>query len=261
MGYYPGETLKEKIAKSPISPEAAIDIAIQLASGMKEAHEHGVIHRDIKPGNIMITDEDTVNCSISAWPSSPTKPATPRSARWRAPLPTCLLSRHGARAIDQRTDIWSFGVVLYEMLTGKRPFGGENAQSAIRAILEEDPEPPLGRGSEIPEPLIDILGLCLAKDPDHRYQSAEDLAGGPAARPGRFGSEKAGRSGNLEPPITTLALGAGRRCGRCDYCFDRQCVIRYASSLPPRATFTRITEGAIVEDKGNFALPGLGGLR
>ena len=175
MGYYPGETLKEVIARGPIPWETALDYATQLATGLKKAHEQGVVHRDIKPGNIMITDDGTVVLLDFGLAKLSHESGYTQVGQWVGTLGYMSPEQARGAAIDERTDIWSFGVVLYEMLTGRRPFDGDNPQTVIRAILEDDPEPPASTDGAFPGPLKEILGLCLAKDPDRRYQQAGDL--------------------------------------------------------------------------------------
>ena len=249
MGYYPGETLKEKIEKGPIAPEVAIDFAIQLASALDRVHRHGVIHRDIKPGNLMIADEGSVK--LLDFGLAKLSYASGHTQVGQMIGTVAYMSPEQARGVevDHRTDIWSMGVVLYEILTGKRPFDRGDAQSTIHAILEMDPEPPMVPEGEIPEPLKDVLGLCLAKDPDHRYQSAEDLLEdlqradeglAPKKRGGRATWNRRLRRRRqivLGASAVVLAVGV--------------LIIQFGLASD-QVTFTRITEGAIVEDTGNF---------
>ena len=185
MGYYPGESLKEKIAKEPIPPEAVLDIAIQLASGMKKAHEHGVIHRDIKPGNIMITADGTAKLLDFGLAKLSYESGYTQVGQMAGTIAYMAPEQARSESVDQRTDIWSFGVVLYEMLAGRRPFGGENAQSAIRSILEEDPEPPVFGRQGDPGSLDDHPRPVPGQGSGSPLPGCGRSVGGPAARAGR----------------------------------------------------------------------------
>ena len=191
MGYYPGESLKEKIAKDPIPPEAVLDIAIQLASGMKKAHEHGVIHRDIKPGNIMITAEGTVILLDFGLAKLSYESGYTQVGQMAGTIAYMSPEQARSEAVDQRTDIWSFGVVLYELLTGRPPFRGDNAQSVIRAILEDDPEPPVASDGEISRVAQGGSRPVPGQGSGSPLPECGRSVGGPAARTGRSGPEEA----------------------------------------------------------------------
>ncbi|MGE5433143.1 MAG: protein kinase domain-containing protein [Syntrophomonadaceae bacterium] len=173
MDYYEGETLKNKISNGPLEISEITDFMIQIAEGLKKAHENGIIHRDIKPANIFITIDGTVK--ILDFGLAKKKDQT-------------LLTRIGARfgtieymspeqikgeKVDLRTDIWSLGVVLYEMLTGEHPFKADYEQAVIYLILNQEPEDPKEFRSDIPEKLLRILENSIAKEREDRY---EDLS-------------------------------------------------------------------------------------
>jgi serine/threonine-protein kinase len=175
MGCYDGETLKGRIGRGPLSVDEASDFGIQVAEGLREAHEKGIVHRDIKPSNIMITDKGQAKImdfglAKLAGQTKITKVGTTLGT-------VAYMSPEQARGedVDHRTDIWSLGVVLYEMVTGRLPFRGEYDQAVIYSILNADAYPLRESGIEIPSGFEDIITRCLSKNADERYQSASDL--------------------------------------------------------------------------------------
>jgi len=175
MAYIKGQSLKEKIASDPIQLKEVLDIAIQTADGLKEAHERGIVHRDIKPANIMLTQKDQVKIMDFGlvkltWGADLTKTATIMgTAAYMSP------EQASGEKIDQRTDIWSLGCVLYEMLSGQRPFKSTHDQAAIYSILNEEPEPIASLRADLPVGFEMILHTCLQKDPRNRYRGMETL--------------------------------------------------------------------------------------
>jgi len=177
MGFYEGETLQQLLQRGPLAPSVALDYASQIARGLAAAHKRGIIHRDVKPGNIMITANGVVklldfgvarlvDVDVSH------ENVTPGTIAYMAP------EQVTSRKVDQRTDLWALGVVLYEMCTGGRPFVGEHAGAILYSILHDSPAPvSSGRLQRV------ILSL-LAKDPDQRYQDAEALLADLASPPG-----------------------------------------------------------------------------
>lgn len=175
MAYYEGETLKKKIARGPLTLEEATDIALQVVQGLARAHEVGMIHRDIKPANIMITDRGEVKIvdfglARLAGQSRITKPSTTLGT-------VAYMSPEQARGedVDHRSDIWSIGVVMYEMITGKLPFKGEYDQAVVYSILNEEPKSITDLDSAIPQEFERIVDRCLRKDFKERYQKVADL--------------------------------------------------------------------------------------
>ena len=175
MEYVEGETLRDKIKNAPLKTEEALDITIQVAAGLGEAHRKGIIHRDIKSANIMVTEKGQAKVMDFGLAklrggSSLTKSQTTLGT-------VAYMSPEQARGdeLDGRTDIWSLGVVLYEILTGEQPFKGDHDQSVIHSILHEEPRSPKkARPNTAPE-LEQVVSQALAKKPADRYQSMEEF--------------------------------------------------------------------------------------
>jgi serine/threonine protein kinase/tetratricopeptide (TPR) repeat protein len=175
MDRYQGETLKEKIAKGPLPIEEAVDIASQVAAGLSKAHEAGMVHRDVKPANIIVTEDGVVKIvdfgvAKLAGQTKLTKTGTTMGT-------VSYISPEQGRGaeVDHRSDIWSFGVVLYEMLTGRLPFTGDFEPAIVYSIINEEPEPITALRTGVPIALERVVDKCLSKDPSERYQSATDL--------------------------------------------------------------------------------------
>ena len=175
MAWYDGETLKAKARAGTITPGDAASIGQQLASALAAAHSAGVIHRDVKPANVMITRSGVaklVDFGIAKLQSAEDgeSPAGAGTIPYMSPEQT-----QGGR-VDARTDIWSTGVLLYEIISGHRPFRGATDSDVIAAIRNENPTALSGVRRDVDPGLAAIVARCLAKDPDDRYQTAGDLA-------------------------------------------------------------------------------------
>jgi serine/threonine protein kinase len=175
MNYYDGETLKKKIEKGPLKLEEAIDITIQIASGLQKAHEKGIVHRDIKPANIFIINDGIVK--ILDFGLAKLSGQTMMTKIGSTLGTVAYMSPEQARGeeVDHRTDIWSLGVVLYEILTGKLPFRSDYEQAMIYSIINEAPTPVTEVRTGIPLELEMIITKCLEKDSSNRYQQADEL--------------------------------------------------------------------------------------
>lgn len=176
MEFLEGETLAVRLVHGPLPVAETLRLARQIASALGEAHSRGVVHRDLKPTNIMLTRNGVkvLDFGLATMESALATPAESGTAD-RGPLVGTLqyLSPEQAqgRDADARSDIFAFGLVLYEMLSGRRAFDGKNAAAIIAAILERAPAKP----GDVPASVWNITERCLAKDPHERWQSARDL--------------------------------------------------------------------------------------
>ena len=175
MAYIEGQTVKDKIAGRPLKLDEALDIAIQTAQGLQAAHEKDIVHRDIKSANLMVTPQGQVKImdfglAQLAEQSRLTKTATILGT------PAYMSPEQAQRLpTDRRTDVWSLGVVIYEVVTGCLPFEGERQEAVLYAIANEEPELPTALRSRVPLELDRIVEKALAKDAAERYQHVEEM--------------------------------------------------------------------------------------
>jgi non-specific serine/threonine protein kinase len=170
MEFIDGIELKDKIKNGSVQIDKAVDIAVQIADGLKAAHKKEIIHRDIKSANIMITEDGIVK--IMDFGLAKIKGGTDVTKIHTTVGTAAYMSPEQARGeiLDRRTDIWSFGIVLYEMLFGQLPFKGEYEQAIVYGILNDEPE-----FADIPVELNHILSKALAKSPKDRYQNVNEM--------------------------------------------------------------------------------------
>jgi eukaryotic-like serine/threonine-protein kinase len=175
MPFYEGETLKEKISRGQLPLNEAIDITLQIAKGLAKAHEQNITHRDIKPGNIIITEEGVVKIVDFGIAKLAGKTKVTMTGATLGTVTYMSPEQAKGAEIDNRSDIWSLGVTFYEMLTGRPPFASEYDQAIIYGILNEEPEPPSALNKELPVEIDYILAKTLEKNPSKRYQNAEEF--------------------------------------------------------------------------------------
>ena len=175
MAYIEGQSLRKKIESGPVELMEAINIVTQVAEGLQEAHKKGVVHRDIKSANIIVTEKG--QAKIMDFGLARVTESTLVTQEGMTMGTVTYMSPEQARGekVDHRTDIWSLGVVLYEMLTGKLPFRGEHEQAIVYGILKENPEPISDLKPDIPVSIAQVVNKALEKDPDKRYQQVKKL--------------------------------------------------------------------------------------
>jgi Tol biopolymer transport system component len=188
MEYLDGETLAERLAKGPLPLDHTLQYAIQIADALDKAHRQGITHRDLKPANVMLTKVGTklldfglakLRPAVGAVVGTGAGPTVSPSLTGRGAILGTLQymapEQLEGKPADARTDVFAFGALLYEMLTGKKAFEGTSQASLISAILSSDPAPIAVHQPLSPPALDRVVKKCLAKDPDERWQSAHDL--------------------------------------------------------------------------------------
>jgi len=175
MAYIDGPNLKEKIQAGPLKLDEALDIAIQIACGLQAAHEQGIVHRDIKSANIMLTEKGQAKIMDFGLAKLARGTQLTKTGTTMGTVAYMSPEQTRGKEVDHRTDIWSLGVVLYEMVTGQMPFKGDYEQAVMYSILNENPESLTSFRTDIPNYLEQVVSKALEKNQIRRYQNIQEL--------------------------------------------------------------------------------------
>jgi len=266
-----GQTLAERIKQGPIPLEEALEIARQIADGLEAAHEKGIVHRDLKPANIKITPGGVVKLLDFGLAKADGPWATTTSSD---DAPTLTVASTGAgmilgtaaymapeqargRIVDKRADVWAFGVILYEMLTGEQMFGGDTVTDVLASVVRQDPDL-----TRVPAKVRPLLERCLAKDPKRRLRDVGDamllLEGGTPATAAATSSSRTTVWG-LGGAAALLAIGLAA----VSYLHFRETpptadVVRFQIALPDNVNFTQYGVSAVSPDGRKIAFAAYG---
>jgi len=232
-----GQTLRDKLDAGPLPQRRAVEVAVQIARGLAAAHEKGVVHRDLKPENVFLTEDGRVKildfglakkiASVNAETNAPTTPAGTEPGTVMGTVGYMSPEQVRGREVDHRSDVFSFGAVFYEMLSGRRAFRGDSAVETMSSILKEEPPDLVETGRSVSPSLDRIVRHCLEKSPAARFQSAGDVAfdlealSGTSQSQPALGARGASRGWWRVPAAVALAaalvglgFGLGRRGSR-----------------------------------------------
>jgi serine/threonine protein kinase len=217
MEFVEGETLANRIARAPISTAEAVNYSQQILSALSYAHKHNIIHRDIKPANMMLTPQGAVKLMDFGIARSGTDGSLTSTGTTLGSLNYMPPEQVRGEAADARSDLYSFGISLYELLTGKLPFQGDSQYSLMTAQLNQQPPSPISLRADLPPALNEIILMAMAKEPGDRFQSADAFANALKSVPvSALPSQSTTFVPSTRPPVSpddtlmgTLAPGAG----------------------------------------------------
>ncbi|HXH68126.1 MAG TPA: protein kinase [Candidatus Limnocylindrales bacterium] len=217
MEFVEGETLANRIARAPISTAEAVNYSQQILSALSYAHKHNIIHRDIKPANMMLTPQGAVKLMDFGIARSGTDGSLTSTGTTLGSLNYMPPEQVRGEAADARSDLYSFGISLYELLTGKLPFQGDSQYSLMTAQLNQQPPSPISLRADVPPALNEIILMAMSKEPGDRFQSADAFANALKSVPvSSLPSQGTTFAPSTRPPVSpddtlmgTLAPGAG----------------------------------------------------
>jgi serine/threonine protein kinase len=207
MDLYGGESLKETIQRGPLRVKEATEFAIQIGQGLAEAHQHGIVHRDIKPANVLIARSGVAKVVDFGVAKLGGRTLLTRTGSTVGTIAYMAPEQAFGEDVDGRADIWSLGVVLYEMLSGRLPFRSEYQQAIMYSILNEEPESLRIVRPDVPLRLVEVADRALKKDPQDRFQSIEEMLSDLRSIRKSLESEKQepeGATGKTVPSIAVL---------------------------------------------------------
>lgn len=220
MAFVDGQSLRDRISAGEMPFGEIVDIAAQIAAGLAAAHAHGIIHRDIKPANIVIGRNGVVKIVDFGLAKSSISKKVTRTGTTIGTAAYMSPEQAKGGTVDFRTDIWSLGAILYEMIGGEPPFSGEHEAVVIYSILNESPRPITELRPQVPPDLTAILDRALARDPDQRYASALDMhhdlmsvLGGPSSGPAGYSGSRVPTYSSRQTPPTAAAGATKSRLG------------------------------------------------
>jgi hypothetical protein len=265
-----GETLRQRLARGALAPRKAVEYAVQLCRGLAAAHARGILHRDLKPENVVLTRDGSLKIldfGLAKLALGPEGAAG--TSLSTATSPGILMGTMGyfapeqarGQTADARSDVFAVGVVLYEMLSGARPFRGETSAEVLAALLKEDPPELVAPAGPVPPSLDRIVRRCLEKDPEDRFQSARDVAFALEALSGSGSTASGSLAAAGEPRRSGVRLGTTRRValafggGLLLAAFPAGWLLGQRSAPPRLPEITQLTFRLGAVDKARF-VPG-----
>ncbi|HVS04000.1 MAG TPA: protein kinase [Thermoanaerobaculia bacterium] len=213
MAYYRGETLGDRLQRGPLSAAETLRVGAQLAAALAQAHGRGIIHRDVKPSNVFLTEDGLVKLLDFGLAHLAASSRLTRSGTVVGTAGYMSPEQALGDGVDHRADLWSLGVLLYEALTGRLPFGAGSEVSMLYAIVHREPAELRQTRAGLPEGLYAILERCLVKDPEQRYRSAEMLRQDLERVERSLGSADQERTESFLTPLAAHRAGAGGVAG------------------------------------------------